>query len=62
MTMSLLILRDLIILRISSLVKLVTDKLDIKLRFNKLGHELSFVIGVYFEAKHSLKSLALSLK
>ena len=46
----------------SSSVKLITDKLDIKLRLNKLGNELSFVIGVHFDAKNSLKSLAFSLK
>ena len=35
----------------SSSVKLVTDKLDVKLTFNKLGNELSFVIGIYFDKK-----------
>ena len=46
----------------SSSVKLVTDKLDVKLTFNKLGNELSFVIGIYFDKKNLLKSLAFSLK
>ena len=46
----------------SSSVKLIIDKLDVKLRFNKLGNELSFVIGVHFDTKNSLKSLAFSLK
>ena len=36
----------------SSSVKLVTDKLDVKLRLNKLGNELSIVIGVHFDAKN----------
>ena len=45
-----------------SSMKLKADKLDVKLRFNKLGNELSFVIGVHFDAKDSLKSLAFSLK
>ena len=39
-------------------VKLITDYLDVKLRFKKLGYELSFVIGAHFKAKDSLKSLA----
>ena len=43
-------------------VKLVTDKLDVKLRLNKIGNELSIVIGVHFDAKKSLKSLAFFLK
>ena len=44
-------------------VTLITDQLDVKLRFNKLGYEIWFVIGVYFEARNSsLKSLAFSLK
>ena len=43
-------------------VKLITDKLDVNFKFNKLGNELSFVIGVHFDAKKSLKSLAFSLK
>ena len=42
----------------SLLVKLITDELDVKLRFNKLDNKLSFVIGVHFDAKNSLKSLA----
>ena len=35
----------------SSSVKLITDKLDVELRFNKLGNELLFVIGVHFDPK-----------
>ena len=46
----------------SSSVKLVTDNLDVKLRFNKLGNELSFVIGVHSDPQNLLKSLAFSLK
>ena len=46
----------------SSSVKLITDKLDVKLRFNKLGNELSFVTGVHSDAKNLLKNLAFSLK
>ena len=49
------------ILSISSLLKWIADKLLSELRTN-LGKELSFVIGVYFEAKKILKSLAFSLK
>ena len=41
---------------------MVTDNLDVKLRFNKLGNELSFVIGVHFDPQNLLKSLAFSLK
>ena len=48
------------ILSISSLLKWIADKLLSELRTN-LGKELSFVIGVYFEAKKILKSLAFSL-
>ena len=62
MISSSLILRDLIIFRMYSSVKLITDKLDVKLRFDKLGNELSFVIDVHFDTKNSLKSLAFSLK
>ena len=47
----LLISTDLIIFRMSSSVKLITDKLDVELRFNKLGNELLFVIGVHFDPK-----------
>ena len=43
-------------------MKLITDKLDDKLRVNKLGNEPSFVIDVHFDAKNSLKSLAFPLK
>ena len=46
----------------SSSVKLIADQLDVKLRFNKLGNELSFVIDIHFDGKKSLKSLAFSLK
>ena len=48
---ALLISTDLIIFRMSSSVKLITDKLDVELRFNKLGNELLFVIGVHFDQK-----------
>ena len=48
---ALLISTDLIIFRMSSSVKLITDKLDVELRFNKLGNELLFVIGVLFDPK-----------
>ena len=48
----------------SSSVKLITYNLDVKLRFKKIGAELSFIIGEYFdfEAKNSLKSLNFPLK
>ena len=36
----------------SSSVKLMTDKLNVKLRFKKLGNKLSLAIGVQFEAKN----------
>ena len=36
-------------------MKLITDKLDAKLRFNKLGNELSFVIDIYFAIQELLK-------
>ena len=49
------------ILSISSLLKWIADKLLSELRTTNLGKELSFVIGVYFEAKKILKSLAFSL-
>ena len=39
----------------SSSVKLIIDKLDVELRFNKLGNELSFVFGAYFDAKKHIK-------
>ena len=55
-------LRDLMILSMSSLLKLIADKLLFELRTTNFGNELSFVIGVHFEAKNSLKSLAFSLK
>ena len=50
------------ILSIPSLLKWIADKLLSELRTTNLGKELSFVIGVYFEAKKILKSLAFSLK
>ena len=46
----------------SSTVKLIADKLNVKLRFNKCDNELSFVIGVQFDTKKIMKSLAFSLK
>ena len=46
----------------SSTVKLIADKLNVKLRFNKWDNELSFVIGVQFDTKKIMKSLAFSLK
>ena len=55
-------LRDLMILSMSSLLKLIADKLLFELRTTNFGNELLFVIGVHFEAKNSLKSLAFSLK
>ena len=55
-------LKDLMILTMSSLLKLIADKLLSELRTTNLGNELSFTIGVDFEAKNSLKSLAFSLK
>ena len=42
--------------------KLIADNLLSELRITNLGNELSFDIGVHFEAKNSLKSLAFSLK
>ena len=59
---ALLILKDLLILRISSSVKLITDTLEVKLRFKKLGNLLLFVNGEYFETKKSLKRLDFFLK
>ena len=55
-------LRHLMILHMSSLLKLIVDKLLSELRAISLANELSCVIGVHFEAKKSLKSLAFSLK
>ena len=55
-------MRDLIIFRMSLSVKLTTDKFNVKLRFNKLGNEISLVVGEYFDAKNSLKILAFSVK
>ena len=49
MTMSL--LRDLIIFGMSSSVKSIMDKLNVKLKFNNLGNKLSFAIGVHFDKK-----------
>ena len=43
-------LRDLMILSMSSLLK--ADKLLSELRTTNIGNELSFVIGVRFEAKN----------
>ena len=59
---TLLMLRDLMILSMSSLLKLIADKLFSELRTTNLGNELSFVIGVHFEAKNSLNNLVFSLK
>ena len=50
------------ILSMSSLLKWIAYKLLSELRATNLANELSFVIGVHFEAKNSLKSLAFSLK
>ena len=50
------------ILSISSLLKLMADKLISELRTTYLGNELSFVIGLHFQAKTLLKSLAFYLK
>ena len=61
-TWALLMLRDLVILSMSSLLKLIADKLFSELRTTNLDNELSFVIGALFEVKNSLKSLAFSLK
>ena len=47
-------LRVLMILSMSSLLKWVADRLLSELRTTSLGNELSFVIGVHFEAKNSL--------
>ena len=55
-------LRHLIILSMSPLLKLIADKLLSEVRTTNHGYELSFVIGVNFEPKNSLKSLASSLK
>ena len=49
-------------LSMSSLLKLIADKLLSELRRTNLANELSFVIDVHFEAKNSFKSLAVSLK
>ena len=38
----------------SSLLKWIADKVLSELRATSLGNELSFVIGVHFEAKNSL--------
>ena len=46
----------------SPLLKWMADKLLSELRATNFGNELSFAIGVHFEAKNSLKSLAFSLK
>ena len=46
----------------SSLLQWIADKLVSELRTTSLGSELSFVIGVHFEANNLLKSLAFSLK
>ena len=40
------------ILRMSSLLKLIADKLLVELRTTNLGNELSFVIGVHFKVKN----------
>ena len=55
-------LRDLMILSIWSLLKWIANKPLSELRTDNLCNELSFVIGVPFEAKSSLKSLAFCLK
>ena len=55
-------LKDLMILRMQSFLKLIADKLLSKLRTTDFGTELSFIVGVHFEAKTLLKSLAFSLK
>ena len=55
-------LRDLMILSISSLLKWIANKLLSELRTTNLCNEVSFVIGVPFESKSSLKSLAFCLK
>ena len=55
-------LRDLVILSMSSLLKWIAEKLLSELRTTNLGNKLSFVTGVHLEAKSSLKSLAFSLK
>ena len=49
--MTMCLLRDLIIFRMSSSVKSIMNKSDVKLKFNSLGNELSFVIGVHFDKK-----------
>ena len=61
---ALLMLRDLMILSMSSLLKWIADKLlsELTATDTNLGNELSFVIGIHFEAKNSLKSPAFSLK
>ena len=46
----------------SSLLQWIADKLVSEMRTTGLGSEQSFVIGVHFEAKNLLKSLAFSLK
>ena len=60
-------LRDLMILSMSTLLKVIADKLLSELRTTSFGNELLLeyifiVIGVHFQAKNSLKSLAFSLK
>ena len=40
----------------SSLLQWIAEKLVSELRTTSLGSELSFVIGVHFEAKNLLKS------
>ena len=49
------------ILSLSSLLKLISNKLLSGLRTTNLGSGPIF-IGLYFEAKNALKSLAFSLK
>ena len=46
----------------SSLLKLIADKLLPKSKTTNLGNELSVVIGVLFEAKNLLKNLGFSFK
>ena len=43
-------------------IEIIADKVLSELKTTNLGIELSCVIGVHFETKKSLKSLAISLK
>ena len=50
------------VLRMLSPFKLIADKLLAELRTTDLGNKISFVIGVYFEAKQIIEKPSLAYK